>query len=203
MDDDMAGAVYLAREAPRAADRSLIAPRQRHPIVTVLGMHHSGTLLCSRVLSALGVDMMDKAAGPGGEVSTLDNPRGNWEPSEIADFHDRIFDLFNRKYSSSFHDLSFPVAWWADPRVTEVRRALTALLETRMGNGYFGFGDPRTMRLMPIWHQIANELSLALKIVYCLRKPAQVVGTLHAREGIGLGFGEYRWLSYNVDFFYH
>jgi hypothetical protein len=30
-----------------------------------------------------------------------------------------------------------------------------------MGNGYFGFKDPRTFRLMPMCHQIINELKLA------------------------------------------
>jgi len=30
------------------------------------------------------------------------------------------------------------------------------------------------VRLMPLWHQIFNELKLAPKIVLCLRNPAQV-----------------------------
>jgi hypothetical protein len=67
-----------------------------------------------------------------------------------------------------------PVAWWADPRVAEVRREIAGFLERRMGNAYFGFKDPRTVRLMPMWHQIINELRLTPKIVFCLRKPAQV-----------------------------
>jgi hypothetical protein len=50
------------REVPRVA-----APRR--PIVMVLGMHRSGTSLCSHVLSALGLDMTDHVAGPG-----LDTP---------------------------------------------------------------------------------------------------------------------------------
>ena len=41
----------------------------RRPIVMVLGMHRSGTSLCSHVLSALGLDMTDHVAGPG-----LDTP---------------------------------------------------------------------------------------------------------------------------------
>jgi hypothetical protein len=77
-------------------------------------------------------------------------------------------------FFTPYHDFSLPVAWWADPRVAEVRREIAGFLERRMGNAYFGFKDPRTVRLMPMWHQIINELRLTPKIVFCLRKPAQV-----------------------------
>jgi hypothetical protein len=82
-----------------------------------------------------------------------------------------------------------------------VRREITAFLERSMGNGYFGFKDPRTVRLMPMWHQIVNELKLAPKIVFCLRNPAQVARSLNVRDGFSLDTGEYRWFSYTVDFF--
>ena len=111
---------------------------QRRPIVLVLGMHRSGTSLCSHLLSALGVDMADSIG------VNLGNDRGHWERWEIVEFHDRILRLFNRDYGGQFHDFALPVAWWADPRVAEIRREIVAFLETRMGNSYFGFKDPRT-----------------------------------------------------------
>jgi hypothetical protein len=37
---------------------------------------------------------------------------------------------------------------------------------------------------MPVWHQIFNELKLAPKIVLCLRNPAQIARSLHARDGL-------------------
>ncbi|HYU14330.1 MAG TPA: hypothetical protein VEK82_17260, partial [Stellaceae bacterium] len=167
----------------------------------VLGMHRSGTSLCSHVLSALGLDMTDNMAAPGHDGPGKDNPLGHWERWEIVEFHDRILGLYNQGFFSPLHDFALPVAWWADPRVAEVRREITAFLERRMGNGYFGFKDPRTVRLMPIWHQIVNELKLAPKIVFCLRNPAQVARSLNERDGFSLDTGEYRWFSYTVDFF--
>jgi hypothetical protein len=199
MNDGILAPASPLREAPRA----LVGTGQRRPIVIVLGMHRSGTSLCSHVLSALGVDMADKVAGPGAAAPVADNPKGHWERWEIVDFHDRILGLFNRGYFTPFHDFGFPVAWWADPRVAEVRREIAAFLEKRMGNGYFGFKDPRTVRLMPIWHQIVNELKLAAKIVYCLRNPAHVALSLYARDRLDVEIGEYRWLAYNVDFFHY
>ena len=70
-----------------------------------------------------------------------------------------------------------------------------------MGDGYFGFKDPRTVRLMPVWHQIFNELKLAPKFVLCLRNPAQVARSLHARDGLDPANGEYRWLVHMIDFY--
>ena len=71
----------------------------------------------------------------------------------------------------------------------------------RYGYGYFGFKDPRTVRLMPMWHQIFNELRLAPKVVLCLRNPAQVARSLQVRDGLDLANGEYRWLVHMSDFY--
>ena len=92
----------------------------------VLGMHRSGTSLCSHVLSALGVDMSDKIPGPGLKEPSRDNLRGHWERWEIVAFHDRILETFNRPYLSVTHDLSLPIAWWAEPSVASVRREIAA-----------------------------------------------------------------------------
>src|SRR6516162_4687127 len=175
MNDDMLSPQPLSIEPPRRERITAISTAvQRRPIVLVLGMHRSGTSLCSHILSALGVDMTDKIAGPGNASVTPDNPRGHWERWEIVEFHDRIFSLFNRDYLGRFHDFALPVAWWADPRV---------------------------VRLMPVWHQISNELKLAPKIVLCLRNPAQAARSLNARDGLDPEIGEYRWLVHMIDFF--
>src|SRR5437764_15176593 len=157
MNDAMGAPAALLRQVPRAA--ASVAPRaaQRRPIVIVLGMHRSGTSLCSHILSALGVDMTDKVAGPGADTPGFDNPKGHWERWEIVELHNRILGLFNQEFHSPLHDFSLPVAWWADPQVAAIRREIGAFLEGRMGHGIFGFKDPRTVRLMPIWYQITNE----------------------------------------------
>ena len=194
--NDMLTPQSLFIEPPRRDRVTAISGAvQRRPIVFVLGMHRSGTSLCSHILSALGVDMVDDIGVNRG------NERGHWERWEIVEFHDRILALFNRDYNGRFHDFALPVAWWADPRVAMIRREIVAFLEGRMGEGYFGFKDPRTVRLMPVWHQILRELKLEPKVVLCLRNPAQVARSLHARDGLDAAMGEYRWLVYMMDFF--
>jgi hypothetical protein len=176
----------------------LLAPARR-PLVMVLGMHRSGTSLCSHLLSVLGVDMADQL-GPFGKPSP-DNARGHWERWEIVALHDRVLELLNRKYFEPTHDFGFPVAWWADPEVAKVRNEIVDFLRARMGEARFGFKDPRTVRLMPLWHQIASELMLAPKFVFCLRNPAAVARSLKARDNLAPEIGEARWFTYVLDFF--
>ena len=150
MNDDMLSPQPLSIE-PLRRDRitAISSAVQRRPIVLVLGMHRSGTSLCSHILSALGVDMADNIAGPGNVSVTPDNPQGHWERWEIVEFHDRILGLFNRDYSGRFHDFALPVAWWANPRVAEIRREIATFLELRMGGHYFGFKDRARYVLCP------------------------------------------------------
>jgi|SRR5271166_150644 len=196
MNDDMLSPQSLPIEPPRRDRITAISSAvQRRPIVLVLGMHRSGTSLCSHILSAFGLDMADDIR------ADATNARGHWERWEIVEFHDRILSLFNRDYLGRFHDFALPVAWWADPRVAQIRREIVAFLEKRMGEGYFGFKDPRTVRLMPVWYQVFNELKLAPKLVLCLRNPAQVARSLNTRNGLDPAIGEYRSLVHMIDFF--
>jgi hypothetical protein len=122
------------------------------------------------MLSALGVDMADEIGVNRG------NDKGHWERWEIVEHRDRIRDHFNQDYLGHFHDFGLPVAWRADPRVAEIRREIVTFLHRRKGNGYFGFKDPRTVRLMPMWHQIFNELKFAPRSCCAQRNLAQVAG---------------------------
>ncbi len=67
--------IFPGRTAPDGAIAHAGAmPSMPSPaIVTVLGMHRSGTSLCANVLQVLGVDM---AEGPGASPA---NQRGHWE----------------------------------------------------------------------------------------------------------------------------
>src|SRR5437016_604917 len=55
----------LGEPFERGRVRSISAAPQRRQIVLVVGVHRSGTSLCSHVLSALGLDMADMIAPPG------------------------------------------------------------------------------------------------------------------------------------------
>jgi hypothetical protein len=166
------------------------APR----IVTVLGMHRSGTSLCANMLQMLGVDMADASgASPA-------NERGHWERSRINDLNDLVFAAFGRRWVDASHVLALPDGWLEDARVQQVQAALVGWLAPRLGGGRaFGFKDPRTARLMPMWRQVYERLGAVPRYVFCVRDPAQVARSLSARDRMARGQAEYRWLVYNAD----
>ncbi|HTZ71031.1 MAG TPA: sulfotransferase [Acetobacteraceae bacterium] len=167
-------------------------PPALHNIVTVLGMHRSGTSLCANVLQAMGVNM---AETPG--VSP-ENVRGHWERAPINDLNDRVFAIFGRAWADASHVLALPEQWLADHKVLAVRDTLVAYLRSRVAGGRFGFKDPRTARLLPLWRQVFSALRARPRFVFCVRDPAQVARSLTARDHMVRAQSEYRWLIYNA-----
>jgi hypothetical protein len=171
---------------------AMVEPAPR--VVTVLGMHRSGTSLCANILQMLGVDMADASeAGPA-------NERGHWERARINDLNDLVFAAFGRRWADAAHVLALPDGWLDDGRVQQVQAALVGYMAPRIGGGRaFGFKDPRTARLMPLWRQVFARLEAVPRYVFCVRDPAQVARSLSARDRMTRGQAEYRWLVYNAD----
>jgi hypothetical protein len=162
--------------------------------VTVLGMHRSGTSLCAHLLHALGVNMAD---APG---ISPNNAKGHWERPRINDLNDQIFGFFDRAWSGPSHILAMPDHWLGDPRVQAVKRALVSVLSLGMtGGGLYGFKDPRTARLLPLWREVFADAGAAPRFVFCIRDPAQVSRSVSARDKMAREQAEYRWLLYNAE----
>jgi hypothetical protein len=176
-------------------------PSARSPIVLVLGMRNSGILACSRLLSALGIEMSDQVVSDSAVRAGGSNLVEAGEQSQVSRFHDRILALFNRDAMASFHDLPLPVGWWSDFRVVQIRREMTNYLEQQTRTRVFGFSDTRTGRLLPLWRQIADELELVPKIVLCLSNPGDISRASRERNGLDQGLDEYNWLVHTLDFF--
>ncbi len=162
-------------------------------IVTVLGMHRSGTSLCANLLHAMGVEMAD-AAG-----LSPDNMRGHWERPRINDLNDQVFALFGRAWSDPAHLLSLPEGWLSDGRVQAIRMALADVVgRAREQARSYGFKDPRTARLLPLWRQVFETAGAQPRYVFCIRNPAQVARSISARDKMARDQAEYRWLIYNA-----
>lgn len=175
-------------------------PNSSTPIVVVAGMHRSGTSLCARLLSAIGIDIADDI-GKG-----VGNEEGHWERWELVQLHNRILSILHRENGEvneyqPFHDLPLPAAWWANPEVRAVRGEIEAFLAERMHEDEtFGFKDPRVSRLLPLWTQIFKRKNLTPKYVLCVRNPDEVASSLWSRDKIPPEAGLYRWLLYNSEF---
>lgn len=166
----------------------------RSKIVVVLGMHRSGTSLCANVLNGLGIAMAEEAS------PSPDNQRGHWERPRINDLNDHVFALFNRRWNDYAHVLSLPEGWRRSPQVRAIEADIIAYLRPLMQrHAQPGFKDPRTARLLPMWHAVFEALQLDPLFVFCVRDPAQVARSLVARDRMVREQSEYRWLIYNAD----
>ena len=163
-------------------------------MIVVIGMHRSGTSMCSNILHMLGADMADNIhAAPA-------NAKGHWERPRLGDTNDAIFGFFRRQWGSPSHVLDMPEHWLGDPRVQELRRRSSAWLRPHMGAlRPYGFKDPRTTLLLRFWHQVFDDIAATPRYVLCVRDPAQVARSLYARDSMERGQAEYRWLHYNIE----
>ncbi|MDP9173338.1 MAG: hypothetical protein M3O30_05675 [Planctomycetota bacterium] len=149
-----------------------LAPRA----VCVLGMHRSGTSALARLLNLLGVDLGDNLL-PG----RIDNPRGFWEHRGILGVHDELLDVLH----SSFDDfMPLEPDWHRRPDVAQFRSKLIDIVRADFkSSSLWGFKDPRTCRLVPMWSDIFDELGANGQFVFVIRDPREIAMSLEARDG--------------------
>ena len=165
-----------------------------NPVILVIGMHRSGTSMCSNILHSMGADMAEAA------YAAPENARGHWERPRLVDTNDAIFGFFRRPWNAPSHVLDMPERWVDDPRVQDLRAKAVLWLKPQLRpDRPFGFKDPRTTLLLEFWRQVFGDAGAAPHYVFCVRDPAQVARSLSARDGMDRGQAEYRWLSYNIE----
>jgi hypothetical protein len=168
----------------------------RPRIIVVLGMHRSGTSVTTNLLNAFGVPLSDDLMPP-----TEHNQKGYFESKEISRMHDEILASMGMEWKTTNVDVPFPNNWWLSPQVQTWKEKLKAIAssEIESNGGLWGFKDPRTARLLPVWLQIIDELGLDSKFILCSRDPNEVAGSLFAREQIDPMLAELIWLEHNAD----
>jgi hypothetical protein len=165
-------------------------------VVVVLGMHRSGTSLTTGILNALGVTLSEDLM-----PATQYNAMGYFESVTIAAIHDSLLTALGSSWKGSESLTPFPDHWWTLPAVLGFKRQLLDLVrtETETTPGVWGFKDPRTARLLPLWDQIFKELHLNPRFVLVVRHPREVAKSLFSREMVNPIYAELLWLEHYVD----
>jgi hypothetical protein len=168
----------------------------RPKTVLVLGMHRSGTSLLAQVLDRAGIKMGDNLM-PADEH----NPDGYFEDLEIVTVHDRILVALDRAWGSVRSTLPLPDDWQQHPEVIVARADLRAIVERRLRTctAVWGFKDPRTCRLLPLWLQLLAEACSSPVLLLSNRAPAEVACSLEKRDGLPPRLGELLWLVHMLD----
>lgn len=174
------------------------------PVVVVLGMHRSGTALLANMLHYLGADMADET-----DVASSKNPSGFWERPDIVALHDDVLEAIRRPVDSPLHALPFPSGWWRDKKLKPLKVRLTEAVRRHLAetNGTWGFKDPRTCRLLPLWSEVFETLGLRPQYVWAIRTPGEAAASMAAKNPrlrpVSPQHAEVMWLAYNYDILRH
>jgi hypothetical protein len=161
--------------------------------VVLLGMHRSGTSAFSRGLQAIGVYLGNSFLD-----TKPDNPTGYWEDRNIVDLNDRVLAVFGLKWE----DVALiDDGQWQDPTIEALRREAAAYLEAQFtAHSLWGFKDPRTVRLLPFWRSVFQQLAVEDTYVIAIRNPLGVAASLLKRQHMTPITSHKLWLVYLVPY---
>jgi len=147
----------------------------------------------SRVLNLLGVDIGSRLV-----AGRLDNPKGYWENEDILDLH---IALLRRLGHYCWDDVRpLPENWSIGSVAADVRGRMVGLLKREFGGSpIWGFKDPRTCRLMKLWHTVFRELGCKPHIVMMFRNPVEVASSLAVRNGHLLAKSLLAWVQHVLE----
>ena len=172
--------------------------RSARRVAVIVGMHRSGTSLLARLLDGLGV-----AFGPRVMTRSVpDNEGGYWEHSDIVAAQEALLDdVLDRPWHRARGLEPLAGDWWKSAEVLPYRLALTAVLERECAPAphLFGFKDPRTARLLPLWLDIFRETGFEPAFVLATRAPDAVAGSLHRRQNMPPALGRLLWLQHTLE----
>jgi len=185
---------------PYASDSALttgtairLPVRQARTCIIVAGMHRSGTSATARVVNLLGADIAsDLLPGIPGN-----NDRGFWESATTYQLHDRLL----HGLESAWDDPYPLVDGWPETHgAREAKRAIVAHIEKEFGaSTMFVVKDPRVSRLLPVWLQAFDELSIAPIVVIPFRNPIAVAASLERRDGLPFAKSLLAYIQGNLE----
>jgi hypothetical protein len=145
--------------------------------ICILGMHRSGTSAVTRIINLLGVDLgrhLMRAAKA--------NPKGFWENARIVACHKDLLLALDSHYDDI---LPLPEGWEKLEDIEPYFQHLLRLVRKEFrGRRLWGFKDPRTCRLLPLWDRVFQEVGAEPRFLLAVRNPDEVALSLGVRDGI-------------------
>jgi hypothetical protein len=160
-------------------------------LLLVLGMHRSGTSMCTGITHGLGIDIAKNATNYAGE----DNRNGYFEDLDLARQQDNFLKLLNSHWADT-SDIS-PVLF------SQHKTAITSDIESYLFREFentdtLAIKDPRVCRLLPLWLSAATNLDIQVKAIILYRHPSEVSQSLNRRDGMPSLQSELLWLSHYI-----
>lgn len=161
--------------------------------VCILGMHRSGTSVLARALNLLGVYLGE----PGDLLPPApDNQAGVWERADVNDLHNRLLAHFSGSWRTP---IPLPLGWHRLEDIKQFRDELIDLIRRHFyPRSLWGWKDPRTCLVLPLWQEALRELGIELLCVYVVRSPLDAARSLGARDRLSHDKSVGLWFAYNV-----
>ncbi len=155
--------------------------------VCIAGMHRTGTSLVVRLLNLCGLHLgPEEQLLPPGEG----NPHGFWENGEM----DAITEDLLATLADGWDFLlpPFPDGWETGSALEPLRGRAQKQIKVLSQKLPFGWKDPRASLALPFWKTVLP----GLRVVICLRHPAEVNASLKKRVGSSDSYNYNLWLRY-------
>lgn len=163
--------------------------------VGILGMHRSGTSMITRTLNYLGVEL--------GKESGLQirgkrfNPEGYWEHKGIMLRQRQILKVFSRSWDTH---LPLPDNWWKYKAIVPYKIRLKEIVRNEFSTKeLWGWKDPGTSLLLPMWQELLHELNIPVSYVIVIRNPLDVAASLHNRNNFSKKKSFNIWCLYTLS----
>ncbi|MBY0432080.1 MAG: glycosyltransferase [Rhodospirillales bacterium] len=177
--------------------------QSRRNVLVMVGMHNSGTSLVANMAHELGV-----ALGP--RVLTRDSyapgeqPKYDyWEHADITACQDRLMEAIDRHWRTSKGATAIDATLWTSPAIAPFRAELAAAIRRELtetgAQALWGVKDPRTVRLLPLWRQVFEELQLAPLYVVCTRAPGAVARSFARKAAVPVSWAEALWRRHYLE----
>lgn len=162
-------------------------------VYVVLGMPRSGTSAITRSLEVLGICLGDHLI----PANVRWNAKGYFEDQDIVrQVNKKVLNtLFDNWESINILEPQ----QFLQPALEDIRAKAVQLIQDRYENkSQWGFKDPRTVRLLPFWQSIFNELSLDEHYIITLRNPLASAHSFKNLTKIDLEKALLLWLAHLI-----
>ena len=158
-------------------------------------MHRSGTSAVAGVLHQLDIPMGSVLMPP----TDGENEKGFWEDERIVALHEELLKTLGMTWDDT---RLMPDQWWLLDEISKVKSKLKEIIKTEFSSiSLWAFKDPRTCRLIPVWHQILDELDIEPLFIHVVRNPVDVERSLARRNDFLHDKSLLLWFIYNVEAF--
>ncbi|MGA2186414.1 MAG: sulfotransferase [Bryobacteraceae bacterium] len=161
-------------------------------VIVVLGMDRTGTSLCTQILNVLGMELDEELLPPNPA-----NERGYFESVAVFKKNERLLAMLGSSWDEVHTLKPLSPRWWRLPEFRDVEEEMVALLRQRLQafSGIWGFKDPRTAYLLPLWRRVFRSCGVQPIYVLAVRHPAAVATSLATRHLIPRQATELLWLE--------